>query len=64
MLVVAVTITGQGGSIVAGVTVPTDSGGRNLRVLGAVIVDVVRKAQETNAAKIAHASSGSAKSAV
>jgi len=61
---VDVKIMGQGGNIVAGVTVPTDSGGHNLRVLGAVIVDVVRKAQEANAAKIAHASSGSAKSAV
>jgi hypothetical protein len=61
---VDVTIKGQGGDIVAGVTVPTDSGGRNLRVLGAVIVDVVRKAQEANAAKNKHASSGSAKSAV
>lgn len=56
-----VKIGGQAGGVEASLSTPADTGGLKLRELAIDIVNVVRQAQEANAAKLRNAVSGSGK---
>jgi hypothetical protein len=58
---VAIRIGGQAGDIKVSLNAPADTEGRSMREFAVDIINVVRKAQEENVAKLRNAESGIAK---